>query len=76
MDRIQAGIAIALPDGQIIVKNGEAERILGLKDGINIVVLPRKSSGLSAHVRLSYFRIPRGIFHQEMNVAVENYRTH
>lgn len=34
LDRVQAGIAIALPDGQIIVKNTEAERILGLKDGI------------------------------------------
>lgn len=34
LDRVQAGIAIALPDGQIIVKNVEAERILSLKDGI------------------------------------------
>lgn len=34
LDRVQAGIAIALPDGQIIVKNAEAERVLGLKDGI------------------------------------------
>ncbi|MCL6285657.1 LuxR C-terminal-related transcriptional regulator [Ruegeria sp. 2012CJ41-6] len=33
LERVQAGIAIALPDGQIIVKNAEAERILGLKDG-------------------------------------------
>lgn len=36
LNRIQAGIAIALPDGQIIVKNDEAERILTLKDGIRI----------------------------------------
>ncbi|MDW3223434.1 MAG: helix-turn-helix transcriptional regulator [Paracoccaceae bacterium] len=34
LDQVQAGIAIALPDGQVIVKNTEAERILGLKDGI------------------------------------------
>ena len=34
LDRVQAGIAIALPDGQVIVKNAEAERVLGLKDGI------------------------------------------
>ncbi|MEO9779017.1 MAG: helix-turn-helix transcriptional regulator [Sedimentitalea sp.] len=34
LDQVQAGIAIALPDGQVIVKNAEAERILGLKDGI------------------------------------------
>ena len=34
LDQVQAGISIALPDGQVIVKNTEAERILGLKDGI------------------------------------------
>ncbi len=34
LERVQVGIAIALPDGQIIVKNAEAERIFGLKDGI------------------------------------------
>lgn len=34
LDRIQAGVAIALPDGQIIVKNAEADRVLRLKDGI------------------------------------------
>lgn len=34
LDRVQAGIAIASPDGQIIAKNDEADRILGLKDGI------------------------------------------
>lgn len=34
LERVQAGIAIALPDGQIVVKNAEAERIFGLKDGI------------------------------------------
>jgi DNA-binding CsgD family transcriptional regulator len=34
LDQVQARIAIALPDGQVIVKNTEAERILGLKDGI------------------------------------------
>lgn len=34
LDHVQAGVAIALPDGQVIVKNTEAERILGLKDGI------------------------------------------
>ncbi|WP_300063767.1 helix-turn-helix transcriptional regulator [uncultured Roseobacter sp.] len=34
LDHVQAGVAIALPDGQVIVKNAEAERILRLKDGI------------------------------------------
>ncbi|MEO3417403.1 helix-turn-helix transcriptional regulator [Roseovarius sp. CAU 1744] len=34
LDRVQAGIGIALPDGQIIVKNTEAKRILDLRDGI------------------------------------------
>ena len=34
LDRVQAGIALALPDGQVIVKNAEAERILSLKDGM------------------------------------------
>lgn len=34
LERVQAGIAIAIPDGQIIVKNAEAERIFGLRDGI------------------------------------------
>lgn len=34
LDQVQAGIAIALSNGQVIVKNAEAERILGLKDGI------------------------------------------
>ncbi|MDD9715294.1 helix-turn-helix transcriptional regulator [Dinoroseobacter sp. PD6] len=34
LERVQAGIALALPDGQIVVKNAEAERIFGLKDGI------------------------------------------
>ncbi|MEO1381372.1 MAG: helix-turn-helix transcriptional regulator, partial [Pseudomonadota bacterium] len=34
LDRVQAGIGIALPDGQIIVKNTEADRIFGLRDGI------------------------------------------
>lgn len=34
LERVQAGITIALPDGQVIVKNAEAERIFGLKDGI------------------------------------------
>jgi DNA-binding CsgD family transcriptional regulator len=34
LDKVQAGIAIVLPDGQVIVKNAEAERILGLRDGL------------------------------------------
>ncbi|SMX31956.1 helix-turn-helix transcriptional regulator [Actibacterium lipolyticum] len=34
LERVQAGIAIALTDGQVIVTNAEAKRILGLKDGI------------------------------------------
>lgn len=34
LDHVQAGIAIALSDGQIIVKNAETERILSLKDGL------------------------------------------
>lgn len=34
LEQVQAGIVIALPDGQIIVKNAEAERIFSLKDGI------------------------------------------
>lgn len=34
LDKVQAGIAILLPDGQVIVKNDEAERILGLRDGL------------------------------------------
>ena len=34
LDRIDAGLAIALPDGQIIVCNHEAERILATRDGI------------------------------------------
>ncbi|WP_299738347.1 helix-turn-helix transcriptional regulator [uncultured Roseobacter sp.] len=36
LDRVQAGIAIALSDGQIVVKNAEAERTFGLKDGITL----------------------------------------
>ncbi len=38
--------------------------------------LPRKSSGLSSHVRRPFVRRPRGFFHQAMNAAVEGYRTH
>jgi DNA-binding CsgD family transcriptional regulator len=34
LDKVQAGILFALPDGQVIVKNDEAERILSLKDGL------------------------------------------
>lgn len=34
LDQVQAGIAIALPTGQVIITNAEAQRILGLKDGI------------------------------------------
>jgi len=34
LDHVQAGIAIALPNGQVFVKNTEIQRILGLKDGI------------------------------------------
>lgn len=36
LDRVQAGMAIALPDGQIIVRNAEADRIFELKDGIGV----------------------------------------
>ena len=36
LERVQAGIVIALPEGQIVVKNAEAERIFGLKDGITL----------------------------------------
>ncbi|MDV7145989.1 LuxR C-terminal-related transcriptional regulator [Tropicimonas sp. TH_r6] len=57
LERVQAGIAIALPDGQVIVKNGEAERILGLKDGIvlsgdgRIVTSnPDTTSKIQAHI--------------------------
>ena len=34
LDRVSAGLAIALPDGQIIMCNTEAERILATRDGI------------------------------------------
>ncbi|MTI03233.1 helix-turn-helix transcriptional regulator [Roseibium sp. RKSG952] len=34
LDQVQAGIAIALPDGQVIVKNAEAKKILKAQDGI------------------------------------------
>ena len=34
LDKVQAGLAIALPDGQLVVKNTEAERILDEKDGL------------------------------------------
>lgn len=36
LDRISAGLAIALSDGQIIVANAEAERLLSLRDGISL----------------------------------------
>lgn len=36
LDRISAGLAIALADGQVIVCNTEAERILATRDGIAI----------------------------------------
>ncbi|MEM6900050.1 MAG: helix-turn-helix transcriptional regulator [Pseudomonadota bacterium] len=57
LDRIQAGIAIALPDGQIIVKNDEAERILDLQDGIQlsgdgklVTSDPNLTSKIRAHI--------------------------
>ncbi|MEL6793013.1 MAG: helix-turn-helix transcriptional regulator [Pseudomonadota bacterium] len=34
LDGVQAGIAIALSDGQVVVKNAEAERVLDLRDGL------------------------------------------
>ena len=34
LDRVQVGLAIALPSGELIVRNAEAECILGLGDGL------------------------------------------
>lgn len=34
LDRVKVGLAIALPTGEIIVQNEEADRILGLQDGV------------------------------------------
>ncbi|WP_422049022.1 helix-turn-helix transcriptional regulator [Shimia sp.] len=57
LDRIQAGIALALPDGQVIVKNAEVERIVSLKDGMflardaRIVTSdPETTSKIRAHI--------------------------
>ncbi len=57
LERVQAGIAITLPDGQVIVKNAEAERILCLNDGIalsgegRIVTSdPDTTSKIQAHI--------------------------
>ncbi|MCA0422754.1 MAG: helix-turn-helix transcriptional regulator [Proteobacteria bacterium] len=36
LNKVQAGVVIALPDGHVIVKNDEAERILGSNDGIKL----------------------------------------
>ena len=36
LDRVSAGLAIALADGQIIVANAEAERLLSSRDGISL----------------------------------------
>lgn len=36
LDKVQAGIVLTLPDGQILVRNAEADRILGLGDGIGL----------------------------------------
>ncbi|MCC5971630.1 MAG: hypothetical protein JJU15_16930 [Pararhodobacter sp.] len=36
LDRVSAGLAIALPDGQVIVCNTEAERILATRDGVTL----------------------------------------
>lgn len=35
LDRVKVGLAIALPSGDIIVANQEAQRILSLKDGLS-----------------------------------------
>lgn len=34
LDRVKVGLAIALPSGDVIVENEEAQRILSLKDGL------------------------------------------
>lgn len=34
LDHVQAGLAVVLPDGQVVVENAEAQRILRLGDGI------------------------------------------
>lgn len=38
LDRVKVGLAIALPSGDIIVENQEAQRILSLKDGLSKLV--------------------------------------
>lgn len=36
LDNVQAGVVIAMPEGQVICRNAEAERIISLKDGLAI----------------------------------------
>jgi len=36
LDHVKIGLAVALPDGELIVRNAELERILDLKDGLSI----------------------------------------
>lgn len=36
LDRVQVGLAIALPSGEIVLRNAEAERIFSLADGIGL----------------------------------------
>ncbi|MFG5380786.1 helix-turn-helix transcriptional regulator [Yoonia sp. R2-816] len=57
LDQVQAGIVIALPDGQVIVKNAEAERILEQNDGVAlardgriVTVDPDVTSKIRTHI--------------------------
>lgn len=36
LDRVQVGLAIALESGELILRNAEADRILGLDDGVTL----------------------------------------
>lgn len=57
LHRVQAGIVISLPDGQVIVKNSEADRILRMADGVALAANGRivtsdseVTSKINAHI--------------------------
>ncbi|ANT63046.1 hypothetical protein AYJ57_21470 (plasmid) [Salipiger sp. CCB-MM3] len=78
IDRVQAGVAIALQDGQIVVMNAEAERIFDLDDGMAlgrdakiVTTRPDVTSKVQSHiVEVSATALGQGGQH-EFLVSVE-----
>jgi hypothetical protein len=56
LDRVKVGLAIALPSGDVIVENEEAQRILSLKGGLK--KLGRGAFAAIIPIRLQNLRTP------------------